>query len=350
MLKTLQSVNRSRCMSRGFTLIELLVVIAIIGVLIALLLPAVQAAREAARRSQCTNNMKQIGIALHNYHDVFGGFPPPKLNSGSGARPNSGGVILNTTGFTMILGQIEQQAMYNAYNFSQTSSNSLNGHAPGEVLAGDMTANLTVTSALISTYVCPSDVTPELRTEPTAGAYNMINARRSNYVFCSAWYSDGDKAGAENFRSPSQFLGIFYTDRSNSVRDIRDGMSNTTLVGESRHGVDGKTSVNYGPFWGQGVHTSSHGLARPTFYQNAPYPQHVQFLPNAPYNTIPPQPPGYNPRRLTYAWTMGSAHPGGLNMVFADGSVRFLKDTIDAAIWWSIQTMQGGEIVGADQL
>ena len=336
--------------ARGFTLIELLVVIAIIGVLIALLLPAVQSAREAARRSQCTNNMKQIGIALHNYHSINKALPPPKIYSGSSNRKNPGGLVLNTTGFTMILGQLEQTAMYNAYNFSQASSNSA-WRNENVNLIGDMRVNTTVTSALISTYACPSDQDPELRTyqETTTNNYSMLDARRSNYVFCSAWYTDYDSPGEEGYRPPHRFRGIFYNDLATGFRSIRDGLSNTVMVGESKQGPNGKTSSVYGPFWGAGTHTAVHGRAQPPEYPTAgtPYFGHINFLPNSPYRAADGS--YNNDMSRQYAWAMGSYHPGGLNMLFADGSVRFIKETIAPWTWWGLNTMAGGEVVSADQ-
>ncbi len=129
---------------RGFTLIELLVVIAIIAVLIALLLPAVQAAREAARRAQCVNNLKQIGLAFHNYVSANNVLPPAKIYSGTCAYPNGGkGLVLNTTAFTMILNYIEQAALYNAYNFSQASTNSVVG-TTNTIVVGSAYVNTTV--------------------------------------------------------------------------------------------------------------------------------------------------------------------------------------------------------------
>src|SRR4051794_21890252 len=120
---------------RGFTLIELLVVIAIIAVLIALLLPAVQAAREAARRAQCVNNLKQIGLALHNYHDTVGSFPP-----GGQSAPSYAGTWFNW--LTSILPQIEQMPLYNATNFSR------------QIYQAE---NTTVSLTMITAYLCPSD-------------------------------------------------------------------------------------------------------------------------------------------------------------------------------------------------
>ncbi len=336
--------NSRQVSQRGFTLIELLVVIAIIGVLIALLLPAVQSAREAARRAQCTNNLKQIGLAMHNYHSSNGGFPPPKIWPGSG-RLNPGGLALNTTGFVMILGHLEQQAMHNAYNFSQTSCNSV--YKNNTQVIGNYQVNTTVTSALLSVYNCPSDEQATTKTyQPnTLTHYSMYEARRCNYVFCTGWYTDYDSPGQQNYRSPRQYQGVFYMDLSSSVGDIKDGTSNTTMVGES---PQEHISSVYGPYWGVGTHTSTCGTVRPPFYQAKPYPSHVQWMPNANYHPAT-QAPTYNPRKLGYAWTMGSHHSGGLNMLFADGSVRFIKNSISAATWWAINTRDGKEVVSSDQ-
>lgn len=334
----------SRASRQGFTLIELLVVIAIIGVLIALLLPAVQSAREAARRSQCTNNMKQIGLALHNYHDIHNALPPGKIRSSACARlfPQTllapAGGVLNTTGFTMILGQLEQTTLLNAYNFSHASANSIGWQAttPNKIVIGDQTANTTVVSSLVSVFWCPSDIPPLTRTVTNSEPYYMLDGRRSNYVLMASRYTEYDCL-APGLDKPSQ-IGMFYTDTSVSFQEVTDGLSNTVMVGESRQE---KFSVYYGPYWGSGTHTSTHGTVYPPTHPNAP-----NSLPNAIWPTA--NQIVNNPRKLSYAWRIGSQHPGGVNMTMGDGSVRFFKNTVNPYAWWSVQTIKGGEVVSAD--
>ncbi|MDG3008219.1 DUF1559 domain-containing protein [Paludisphaera mucosa] len=328
----------------GFTLIELLVVIAIIAVLIALLLPAVQSAREAARRAQCVNNLKQIGLAMHNYHSANDSFPPPKIYSGSCADQSNGGqgLVLNTTAFVMILGNLEQTPLMNAYNFSQASSDSAwGGYAGVNVnLLGDAAANSTVVGTMVAGYTCPSDEDPEVVTyEPSnpAAIYSRMNARRSNYGLSSAGYTDYE-CGPPN----TSWLGAFYAEKASSIAKLQDGSSNTILTGEmhQRHAQDW-----FGPYWGSGTHTS-------TFARVARRGQWMWqfYYPNAPWgdNDCPGNRAACNPRNLTYAWVYASRHPGGVNVGMGDGSVRFIKNTINYDTFYSLTTIQGGEIVSAD--
>jgi prepilin-type N-terminal cleavage/methylation domain-containing protein/prepilin-type processing-associated H-X9-DG protein len=326
----------------GFTLIELLVVISIIAVLIALLLMAVQAAREAARRSQCTNNMRQLGLALYNYHDAMGVFPPPRLYTGSCTSKNAPrgpvpGQVLNTTGFTMMLGQLEQTAMYNAYNFSQPSCEGVSfGGTPNNVIVGSCYANTTVVGSKISTFQCPSDEEMPVDNVPAAGTYMRVNARRSNYKFCVSFYSDSYCAATAN--APAQNTrGMFYTDLSTGLNSISDGSSNTAAIGES---FQRTVSANWGTWWGAGNYTAVHGIVVPPSVAS-----YRQYLPNGRYTPVPPT---TNPQNLPYAWTLGSKHPGGMNMLFGDGSVRFIKDSINPRTWFAIQTIAGGEVIDSE--
>ena len=340
----------------GFTLIELLVVIAIIAVLIALLLPAVQAAREAARRAQCVNNMKQIGLGLANYESSMGGFPPSKIWPGA-AIGNNGGVngTLNTTGFALLLPFIEQTAMANAYNYSQASSNWV---VSGNVnVMGQAAANSTVVGSLVPIYACPSDQPPNVVTDNPITYFFRLNARRSNYVFCTGLWMEYYNPSAWGGSLPgfvTSTRSMFIADVSTRLMEVTDGLSNTVAIGESPqiHMLD-----YYGPYWGSGVLTSTDGAAYPPPPLGATiaaqvglgpeWRDYTSVMPNAPPNSAQCGGPCGN-MKLPYAYVMGSKHAGGLNMLFGDGSVRFIKNSISGQTWWAVNTIKGGEVVSAD--
>jgi prepilin-type N-terminal cleavage/methylation domain-containing protein/prepilin-type processing-associated H-X9-DG protein len=316
----------------GFTLVELLVVIAIIGILIALLLPAIQAAREAARRSQCLNNCKQLGLALHNYHDANQVFPPALLRSGrwQAAPTVWQGLtwqVKNTTGFVLLLPYVEQRALYDRYNFAVCSSVS----SPyGKPVIGSSVTNEPIYTQQVPVYVCPSDETPSpvLLRNPgqTSDFYEARNVARSNYLFSSGNSTDYDRPYADyrqvafatyNGYSVSM-AGAFGNDGAARIDDIKDGTSNTIAMGESKQAHRGKTSTVFGPYWGAGVHTCCHGYTA----WNDP-----AFNVNADYNLIRGTSTLKTGRQ--YAWGFGSWHPNGANFAMCDGSARFINEQIN---------------------
>jgi prepilin-type N-terminal cleavage/methylation domain-containing protein len=342
--------RRFACL-RGFTLIELLVVISIIAVLIGLLLPAVQSAREAARRIQCTNNMKQLGLAFHNYETNTRVLPPAKIYSGSCLNHSNGGkgLVLNTTAFTMILSYLEQAPLWNAYNFSQASSNSAwAGSAPdgpaNTILLGNAAVNTTVVSTLVASFACPSDDPPPVADEAGTGMFSRQSARRSNYLVSAGAYSDFScQSPLPAYMIDPKQQGAFVTDKSTKFSDIKDGLSNTFFAGES---LQRKSVEGFGPYWGSGTHTSTHGVIyAPTSQTNGA--QAPGFAPNGPSSAVDPAtPPGA--RGLPYAWVFSSKHAGGVSMVMGDGSVKFIRNTINLSTWSALATIKGNEIISAD--
>ncbi len=330
------------CSRRGFTLIELLVVIAIIAILIGLLLPAVQKVRDAAARMSCGNNLKQMGLALHNFNDTYNRFPAALIHSGrygnplntpySGPEANYSGQpyrIYNHTGFVALLPWIEQGNLFKLYNYALPSSTSSPYGIP---VAGPDTSNSAVTAMPMKVYSCPGDdYPPEVVTyEPNSTTfYERDRVARSNYLFSTGSYDDY----SGNWSSSLAFAGAFGNNGAASLSTIKDGTSNTLAIGESKQL---HTSTFYGPYWGAGTHTAVHGCV---FHWSAAWNI------NYPYGRCPGQTSGTF--RCQYAWGFGSWHVGGANFVFCDGSVHFLPDAISYPVLVALSTINGGEPPGS---
>ena len=347
---------------RGFTLIELLVVIAIIAVLIALLLPAVQQAREAARRSQCKNNLKQIGLALHNYADIAKMFPPALLGSGrypaTGSQPSYLNVRpVNTTGWTMMLPQMDQTAAFKKYDFGNASSVSnpaayvraIAGYTPNEAI------NLQVSSMNLTLLNCPShpeagtqsSSTPAVNSPPDF--YSRTTARRTSYLFATGQFTDYDASYGANLASLR--LGTFGNDGAATIATIRDGLSNTIAVGESWNGnPQWKTSGSYGPWGLSGTHTSVHGRvvgnpalgsSDPTWTDPANACTCIRYGKLNFDNDLNP----LNGRQV-YAWQFTSGHNGGAHFLMNDGTVRFINDNLEYRTFALLNYVHDGKPVG----
>ena len=349
----------------GFTLIELLVVIAIIAVLIGLLLPAVQAAREAARRAQCINNLKQIGLALHNYHQTNDTFPPGALIS----RNSNGTTRVNGDFSThaRLLPNLEQQPLYNAANFWISVKSDVVGTA----------INTTVTITRVAAFLCPSSTEPSWQS-----THNSARATGNNYFAsygAGLEWQDGMAGGPPN--------GIFQVSGPTiGIRDIQDGTSSTIAFGEWRTGTGSVSTITIPTdivFLGRlptGVSRSSPGTelmprldslgfqewitactqaVRTTRSSFTPilgeawafglvgYSMGSTLLPpNAKYTNCSAG--GPNTLQAAGMFNMSSFHPGGANVLLCDGSVRFLKDTTNTPIVWALGTRAQGEIISAD--
>ena len=346
---------RSRS-TRGFTLIELLVVIAIIAVLIALLLPAVQSAREAARRAQCTNNLKQFGLAMHNYESAYGTFvpsvmyPSPLDNWGWGP-----------SGHLSLLQFIEQGVLFNAYNVGAVACNSggCNLYA----------MNTTVFNTQVGTFLCPSDA-PE-RTTTLCSYVGNVGGPHQLLPF------SGTYTPTPNTDYPGSVVM--------KIASITDGTSNTALFSEVLTGVNNAAAVTAGSgVRSKRVHFNAPGMsnfaataaavvAEVAACQSVPvttegwggargdwflsFPWYINY---AVYNHMGT--PNTRTCVTSSIWSgntwgvdyYGSAppssnHPGGVNMTMADGSVRFIKDSVNRTAWWAIGTRNGGEVLSSDQ-
>ena len=341
-LSTLARQARSSSKSRriksyaGFTLIELLVVVAVVSILIALLLPAIQQAREAARRTQCRNNLKQIGVALFNYHDVFGGLPPAMINSGrfeSLPFYSRGNRVLNTTGWALLLPQLELANVYNRYDFNQCSTQSSWGGMP---VAGHESSNSSLLATFVPVLECPSDVSAGKVSTHLPGSQNLYsrtNARRTSYLFSTGQFTDWDHPWHETAGDIRR--GAFGNNGAARFRDMTDGTSNTILVGESHGGLSKKTSPNFGPWGLTGTHTCCHGRATSDSAGSVGDEHFVdqRWAINAQWDN----------KGRSYAWGFGSSHAGGAHFLRGDGSVCFISDSTDYRLFCLLNFIQDGQ-------
>jgi prepilin-type N-terminal cleavage/methylation domain-containing protein/prepilin-type processing-associated H-X9-DG protein len=298
-----------RCSPRGFSLIELLVVIAIIGTLISLLLPAVQKIREAAARMQCSNNLKQIGLALHNYHDATRSFPPGYVSAfdsaGDDTGPGWGWAALT-------LPHLEQQPLSNSLQFS------LPIEAPTNA-AGRVTA--------VKPYLCPSDTAP-----PTWPATRYDAAGNPLAVICDV--AGANYVGVFGITEPGvDGEGVFSRNSAVRIGDITDGTSQTLLVGERSFRWAASTWV--GAVTGASMVPAPGSPAPPGFWNSS-----GTVLGHTFEGTGGPGSPGTEVNGFT------SRHPQGANFVFADGHVQFLQASMNHQVYEALSTRAGGEAVG----
>ena len=340
---------------RAFTLIELLVVIAIIAILIGLLLPAVQKVREAAARMSCQNNLKQLGLAMHNYHDANNRLPPQRASG-----------CCWGTWVVVIMPYIEQDNLYRLYQ-NWGGHDNVSSEFPAPSTAGPPYPryghinNVTnVTSARLSVLTCPSD------TPNTPISVEGIGITNNNYAVCTG---NGSTTGAVAGPPPQPtgyewrpgmfdptILYNIYVEASNTLRrdtkkttlqSVVDGLSNTVMIAEVRQGqrgqrLDGTTGNDLRGFiwWGDAAGMS-------TYYP--PNSQNPDYIYSASYCVPQPgMPCTATSSGFPTLFSARSRHSGGVNVALGDGSVRFIRDTIDPIVWMWMGPMDDGRVVTID--
>jgi prepilin-type N-terminal cleavage/methylation domain-containing protein len=296
-------ITSQRSRRSGFTLIELLVVIAIIAILVSLLLPAVQQAREAARRSQCRNNLKQLGLALHNYHDQFNTLPPGWVGVNSAQQADIEGLNGWAWG-ARLMPNLDQAPLYNQINFSLSVADPV--HA-------------TVIRMSLPTFRCPSDVGPsEWTILSEADGSNLSTLATANYV---GVFGTTELHACEGVPLPYQCVsdGAMFHNSRLRFADFTDGLSSTFVFGEHKTDVQLDWHSTWAGFIPEGEEAAARFLGV------------CDHTPNSPSNHLE---------------DFASYHIGGAHFTLGDGAVRFISTNIDLGLYQSLATRAGGEPLG----
>jgi prepilin-type N-terminal cleavage/methylation domain-containing protein/prepilin-type processing-associated H-X9-DG protein len=310
----------------AFTLIELLVVIAIIAVLIGLLLPAVQKVREAANRMSCANNLKQIGLALHNYHDTNGRLPAGSL----WIPPGFDRAAAESTWITWLFPFLEQDNLFKTADLNRGFGQGSRNHP-----------NNFITSSIVKVFLCPSDGDVDVSNWGSARVWARGNYAANNGI------GPMTETTTPNTTRPQ---GVFMLNSKYRLTDVTDGTTNTVFVSELIK-VPGTVtdSVNSGGSDWRGVmHYSEGPLYHHNYTPNSPVPDEVRrgmcvSIPVAPCLGTTTS---WNPKRLTF--TARSRHTGGVNVLLGDASVRFVPNNVSLVTWQAVSSPQKGEVLGSD--
>lgn len=308
-------MHQAQRRKRGFTLIELLVVIAIIAILIALLLPAVQQAREAARRSTCKNNLKQIGIALHSYHETHSCFPPGEMNGIGqvGVANMTNGTLRNQNGLVMLLPFLDQSNIYDTLDFDEPFGDYQNGSSSSITLIPEHVA---AKNMKVIVFLCPSEPkSPFLSDGAHYGCGDSGTSAQTSYHLSSSQVHQQPM-----WPGPSTTRVAFGGNSRSQFRDFTDGVSNTILMGEA-------------------VLSSSSGTVSPWFC--------VQHAGTGVYIPGGVNLWGTTPKRLaSYSRNLSSNHTGGCHILLGDGRTRFISESINLTTLANLARMADGNILG----
>lgn len=325
----------------GFTLVELLVVIAIIGVLVGLLLPAVQSAREAARRMQCSNNMKQIGLAIHNYVDSFKRLPASSRGYGGCVGNVVNGEIKNANGLVSLLPYMEMQNLYEQFNHSEAYSINPGDpqRATGTVVGDPATnGNAALASTIVETFICPSD------NNPAIGRLSGIHYGPAPGVVGAATNYDFIVSAGSEFSTCNSYATLngltkrmFGGDVNTRLAEVLDGLSNTFMLGETtKYHVNGAAFAWAYRGWvmtGIDPHYTATEGGINVWHQPWVHPTWQ----NPPFQPV---------RGRARSWWVSAAslHPGGCHFVMGDGSVQFVSETLEMQLLQRLSAMADGQV------